>query len=520
MVTASNSSKPTARTAATVSNLSELTAHQAADLLASGEISSVELTRALLDRITALDTKIHAYLNVTAERALQEAQRADDLRNKGDLRQKAAWQGAPLLGVPMSIKDVISTKDVVTTAGSRILENFVPVYNAMVIEKLQGAGAFLIGKTNPDEFAMGSSTENSGYGVTHNPWDLERVPGGSSGGSAAAMAADEGIFALGTDTGGSVRQPASLTSTVGLRPSYGRVSRWGVIAFASSLDQVGPMTKDVRDAALILNVIAGQDAHDATTVDTPVPNYLEGLNEMDGALGGMTPPLRGVRVGVPREYFIEGMAAEVETTIRAAIAHLESLGAEIREVSLPHTEYALPTYYILAPAEASSNLARYDGVKYGPRADVPGDVWDVMRATRGKGFGAEVKRRIMLGTYALSTGYYDAYYLKAQKVRTLIKQDFDRAFDEVDVLVSAASPVPPFRIGEKSDDPIQMYLADVFTLAQPLAGIPAICLPAGFSGGLPIGLQVMARAFEEEKMLRVAYAYEQTTEWHKRKPQI
>lgn len=508
MVTESNSSERTSSFSVPESSLAALTAYQAAELLAHGEISSVELTRALLDRITKLEPRIHAYLNVTAERALDDARRADEARTAGD------HQGAPLHGIPMSIKDVISTKDVVTTAGSRILENFVPVYDATVIEKLQAAGAFLIGKTNPDEFAMGSSTENSGYGVTHNPWDLERVPGGSSGGSAAAMAADEGIFALGTDTGGSVRQPASLTSTVGLRPSYGRVSRWGVIAFASSLDQVGPMTKDVRDAALILNVIAGQDARDATTVNTPVPDFLQALGEVDG----VTAPLRGVRVGVPREYFIEGMASEVETTIRAAIAHLESLGAEIREVSLPHTEYALPTYYILAPAEASSNLARYDGVKYGPRAEVAGDVWDVMRATRGKGFGAEVKRRIMLGTYALSTGYYDAYYLKAQKVRTLIKKDFDRAFDQVDVLVSAASPVPPFRIGEKSDDPIQMYLADVFTLAQPLAGIPAISIPAGFSNGLPIGMQIMARAFEEVKILRVAYAYEQTTEWHKRKP--
>ncbi len=510
---------------AMATDLVQLTAHRASELLRSGEISSVDLTRALLEHIDAHDKTIHAYLHVTAERALENAKRAD--KELARARQTGVHNGSPLLGVPMSIKDVISTKDVVTTAGSRILENFVPVYNATVIEKLQNAGAFLLGKTNPDEYAMGSSTENSAYGVTHNPWDLERVPGGSSGGSAAAMAADEGIFALGTDTGGSVRQPASFTNTVGLRPSYGRVSRWGVIAFASSLDQVGPMTKDVRDAALILNIIAGQDEHDSTSVNTPVPNYMDALGDGN---------LRGMRVGVPREYFVEGMAHEVETTIRTAISHLENLGAEIHEVSLPHSEYALPTYYILAPAEASANLARYDGVKYGPRADVPGDVWDVMRATRGQGFGAEVKRRIMLGTYALSTGYYDAYYLKAQKVRTLIKRDFDNAFDNVDVLVSAASPVPPFRIGEKSDDPLQMYLADVFTLAQPLAGIPAICIPAGFShahdanskpdargratNGLPIGLQIMARAFEEEKMLRVAYAYEQTTEWHRRKPEL
>lgn len=492
--------------------LHELSAHTAAQLLALGEISSEELTQAVLDRITDVEPKIHAYLNVTAEHALIAARRADDALSAA--RKNGSSQTLPLLGIPMSVKDVISTKNITTTAGSQILKNFIPVYSATVIEKLENAGAFIIGKTNPDEFAMGSSTENSGYGVTHNPWDLERVPGGSSGGSAAAMAADEGIFSLGTDTGGSVRQPASLTSTVGLRPSYGRVSRWGVIAFASSLDQVGPITKDVRDAALILNIISGKDDNDATTVETPVPSYLDALGEVSDQ------PLRGVRVGVPREYFVEGMAQSVETTIRAAIAHLETLGASIVEVSLPHTEYALPTYYILAPAEASANLARYDGVKYGPRAGVRGDVWDVMRATRGQGFGSEVKRRIMLGTYALSTGYYDAYYVKAQKVRTLIRRDFDRAFEQVDVLVSAASPVPPFRIGEKTDDPLQMYLADVFTLAQPLAGIPAISIPAGFTGdspALPIGMQIMARAFQEEKMLRVAYAYEQTTAWHTRK---
>lgn len=500
--------------------LAHLTAFEAAQLLRQGEISSVELTRAVLERIHARDKTIHAYLAVTADAALAAAQRADErltrARKTGDhLEQQGGdHKGAPLLGVPMSVKDVISTQGVPTTAGSRILENFVPVYDATVIEKLHAAGAHLIGKTNPDEFAMGSSTENSGYGVTRNPWDLERVPGGSSGGSAAALAADEAIFALGTDTGGSVRQPASLTNTVGLRPSYGRVSRWGVIAFASSLDQVGPMTKDVRDAALLLQIIAGQDARDATTVDAAVPNYLDALRRGEG----LSSPLRGLRIGVPREYFVEGMTQEVETTTRAAIAHLENLGAEIIKVSLPHTEYALPTYYILAPAEASANLARYDSVKYGLRADVPGDVWDVMRATRGRGFGAEVKRRIMLGTYALSAGYYDAYYLKAQKVRTLIRRDFDAAFENVDVIVSPVTPTTAFRIGEKTDDPLQMYLADVFTLAQALAGIPAISIPAGFGNGLPIGLQIMARAFDEATMLRVAYAYEQTTDWHKRKP--
>ena len=493
-------------------DLCELTAWEAGPLLREGEISSLDLTRALLDRIEQADPKIHAYLTVTREQALAAARAADEeltsaRTNPTGLQDLSGSR--PLLGVPMSVKDVISTKGVRTTAGSRILENFVPVFDATVVQRLSRAGAILIGKTNPDEFAMGSSTENSGYGVTANPWDLSRVPGGSSGGSAAAIAADEAIFGLGTDTGGSTRQPASLCGVVGVRPSYGRVSRWGVIAFASSLDQVGPITKDVRDAALILKIIAGCDERDSTTVDVPAPDYVAALDESG---------LKGVRVGVPREYFVEGMSPGTEAAIRAAINHLESLGATIGEVSLPHTDYALPTYYILAPAEASANLARYDGVKYGPRAEVPGDVWEVMRATRGRGFGAEVKRRIMLGTYALSAGYYDAYYLKAQKVRTLIKQDFDNAFDRFDVLVAGTSPTSAFRIGEKTDDPLEMYLADVLTLSQPLAGVPAISIPCGLEEGLPVGLQIMARAFDEEKMFRVAYAYEQTTGWHKRKP--
>lgn len=499
--------------------LCELTGHEAARLLSEGEISSLELTRAVLDRIEQADAKLHAYLTVTAEQALAAARAADD-ELVSARKSSSPSSPRPLLGVPMSVKDVISTKGVRTTAGSRILENFLPVFDATVVEKLNRAGAILIGKTNPDEFAMGSSTENSGYGLTANPWDLSRVPGGSSGGSAAAIAADEAIFALGTDTGGSTRQPASLCGIVGLRPSYGRVSRWGVIAFASSLDQVGPMTKDVRDAAKILQIIAGCDERDSTTVDVPVPDYLAGLDPLQSRRSTQDLPLRGLRVGIPAEYFVQGMSAGTEKAIRAAITHLESLGVSIGEVSLPHTAYALPTYYVLAPAEASSNLARYDGVKYGLRADVPGDVWDVIRATRGRGFGAEVKRRIMLGTYALSAGYYDAYYLKAQKVRTLIKQDFDNAFDRFDVLVAGTSPTPAFKIGEKTDDPLQMYLADVLTLAQPLAGVPAISVPCGMDDGLPVGLQIMARAFEEEKIFRVAYAYEQTTEWHKRKPKI
>jgi aspartyl-tRNA(Asn)/glutamyl-tRNA(Gln) amidotransferase subunit A len=492
--------------------LNRLTVHQARALLEKGEISSVELTRAVLDRIAAIDARVKAYLTVVAERALAQARAADA---RWAEHRRGGGEASPLLGIPMAIKDEICTRGVRTTAGSKILHNFVPPYDATVMEKLNAAGGILIGKTNQDEFAMGSSTENSHYFVTRNPWDLERVPGGSSGGSAAAVAADEALFALGTDTGGSVRQPASLTNTVGLRPTYGRVSRFGVIAFASSLDQVGGITKDVRDAATILGIIAGYDSREATSVNVPVPDY-------GSALVGRSnkTPLHGVRVGVPREYFAEGLQPGVERAVRAAIRVLESLGATTREVTLPHTDYSLPTYYLIAPAEASANLARYDGVKYGYRLAESNEVWEVMRATRGDGFGAEVKRRIMLGTYALSAGYYDAYYLKAQKVRTLIKQDFDRAFESVGVIVGPTSPSVAFKIGERVDDPLQMYLADVFTLSQALAGIPAISIPCGFSGGLPVGLQIIARAFDEERMLQVAYTYEQATEWHKQKPSL
>jgi aspartyl-tRNA(Asn)/glutamyl-tRNA(Gln) amidotransferase subunit A len=489
-----------------------LTVQQARALLERGEISAMELTRAVLNRIDAVEPRVRAYLTVVADRAMEQARAAD--ARWAEYRQNGAPAPA-LLGIPMAIKDEICTRGVRTTAGSKILNNFVPPYDATVMEKLNAAGAILIGKTNQDEFAMGSSTENSRYFVTRNPYDLTRVPGGSSGGSAAAVAADETLFALGTDTGGSVRQPAALTNTVGLRPTYGRVSRYGVIAFASSLDQVGPITKDVRDAAAILGVIAGHDAREATSVDVPVPDY-------ESALVGaqFIAPLQGVRIGVPREYLGAGLQAGVEQAVRAAIRVLESLGATVEEVTLPHTEYALPTYYLIAPAEASANLARYDGVKYGYRLEESDEMWEVMRATRGDGFGAEVKRRIMLGTYALSAGYYDAYYLKAQKVRTLIKQDFDRAFERVDVIVGPTSPSVAFKIGEKVDDPLQMYLADVFTLSQALAGIPAISIPCGFADGLPVGLQIAARAFDEARMLRVAYAYEQATEWRLRKPNV
>lgn len=493
--------------------LYQLTIHQARALLEKGDISATELVRAVLERIEAVEPRVRAYLTLVAERALEQARIADAQWAE---HRKQGTRAPALLGIPMAIKDEICTRGVRTTAGSKILHNFVPPYDATVMEKLNAAGAILVGKTNQDEFAMGSSTENSRFHITHNPWDLTRVPGGSSGGSAAAVAADETVFALGTDTGGSVRQPAAFTNTVGLRPTYGRVSRYGVIAFASSLDQVGPMTKDVRDAAIVLGIIAGYDAREATSVNVPVPAY-ESETRVEAQ---STAPLHGVRIGVPREYFAEGLQPGVEHVVRAAIRVLETLGAETREVTLPHTEYALPTYYLIAPAEASANLARYDGVKYGYRLADSDEMWEVMRATRGNGFGSEVKRRIMLGTYALSAGYYDAYYLKAQKVRTLIKQDFDRAFQEVDALVGPTSPCVAFKIGERVEDPLQMYLADVFTLSQALAGIPAISIPCGFDQGLPVGLQIIGRAFAEASILRIAYAYEQATEWRLRKPML
>jgi aspartyl-tRNA(Asn)/glutamyl-tRNA(Gln) amidotransferase subunit A len=481
----------------------ELTIHEAHDLLVSGEVSAVELTEALIDRILAVDNDVKAYLTLAPEQALAQAGAADERRAAGD--------DSPLLGVPLAIKDVLCTQGVPTTCGSRILEGFVPPYDATVVARLRAAGAILLGKTNTDEFAMGSSTENSAYFTTRNPWDLTRVPGGSSGGSAAAVAADECLGALGSDTGGSVRQPAGLCGVVGLKPSYGRVSRYGLVAYASSLDQIGALAKDVRDAAILLGMIAGHDPCDSTSMELPVPDYAAALNGSD---------LAGVRVGVPREYFIAGMQAEVDAAVRSAVDVLAQLGADVQEVSLPHTDYALPVYYLIAPAEASANLARYDGVRYGLR--VAGEtLGDMYTATRGQGFGAEVKRRIMLGTYALSAGYYEAYYLKAQKVRTLIKGDFDRAFAQVDVLVTPTSPTTAFRIGEKVDDPLQMYLSDIFTLSMNLAGICGLSLPCGFDGqGLPIGLQVMGQAFDETGVLRVAHAYEQSTDWCSRKPSL
>lgn len=482
--------------------LHQLTIHKAQVLMKRGEISSLELTQAVIDRILAVDNDVKAYLTLMPETSLEQAQEADERRARGD--------NAPLLGVPLAIKDVICVKGVAATCGSRILENFIPPYSATVVEHLRSQGAVILGKTNTDEFAMGSSTENSGFFTTHNPWDLTRVPGGSSGGSAAAVAADECLGALGSDTGGSVRQPAAFCGAVGVKPTYGRVSRYGLVAFASSLDQIGAIGKDVTDAAVLLGAIGGYDRRDSTSVDVATPDYTRSL----------MPDMREMRVGVPQEYFIEGMQPEVEASVRAAIDDLADLGAEIVEVSLPHTEYALPVYYILAPAEASANLARYDGVKYGYSYPDAADVWDAYRKTRQYGFGAEVKRRIMLGTYALSAGYYDAYYLKAQQVRTLIKQDFEAAFEGCDVIAAPTTPTVAFRIGEKIDDPLQMYLSDVFTLSMNLAGICGLSMPCGFADGLPIGLQLMGPAFGEEKVLRAAYAYEQATDWHTRRPSL
>jgi aspartyl-tRNA(Asn)/glutamyl-tRNA(Gln) amidotransferase subunit A len=480
-----------------------LTIHEAHVLLKSKQLSSVELTQATLKRVNTLDPKIKAFMTVTEEMALIQAKAADERIAKGEC--------SPLTGVPAVMKDVMCTKGVRTTCSSKMLEHFVPPYNATVIEKLYGQGMVLLGKANMDEFAMGSSTENSAYFTTRNPWDLTRVPGGSSGGSAAAVAAGEGLYALGSDTGGSIRQPAGFCGITGLKPTYGRVSRYGLIAFASSLDQIGPMTQDVTDCALVLNAIAGHDEKDSTSVPCEVPDYTRSLYR----------DIKGMRLGIPKEYLVEGMQPEVAKTIEAAIIKLEELGANIdRNVSLPSTPYALAVYYIIAPSEASANLARYDGVKYGFSYQGTDSMWEAMEKTRQFGFGPEVKRRIMLGTYALSSGYYDAYYLKAQKVRTLIRMEFDRAFEKFDALITPTSPTVPFKAGEKADDPLSMYLSDVCTLPINIAGVPAISIPAGFANGLPIGLQIIAKPFAEKTIFRIAHAYEQATGWQKIKPPL
>jgi len=484
-------------------DISRLTIHEASELLRRREISSLDLTRAALERIARLEGKLHALVTISEDMALQQANQADDRLKRGE--------ATPLTGVPAVIKDNMCTKGVRTTCSSKMLANFVPPYDATVVERLKAGGMVMVGKGNMDEFAMGSSTEHSAFFPTHNPWDLSRVPGGSSGGSAVAVAADEAVYSLGSDTGGSIRQPAGFCSVVGLKPTYGRVSRYGLVAFASSLDQIGPLTKDVTDCALVMNAIAGHDPRDSTSLPYPVPDYTRWL----------VPDLRGLRLGVPREYFVEGMQRGVEEAIRAAVAKLEELGAEVDwAVSLPYTTYSLAAYYIIAPSEASANLARYDGVKYGFSAQEAENMWDAMEKTKQGGFGPEVKRRIMLGTYALSAGYYDAYYLKAQKVRTLIRRDFDQAFEKFDAVITPTSPTVPFRIGEKVADPLQMYLSDVCTLPINIAGVPALSVPAGFADGLPVGMQVIGKPLGEEVLLRIAFAYEQATDWHKKKPEL
>ncbi|MEA2636040.1 MAG: aspartyl-tRNA(Asn)/glutamyl-tRNA(Gln) amidotransferase subunit [Chloroflexota bacterium] len=467
-------------------------------MLLDREISSVELTESVLGHIDAVGEKTKAYLLVTRELALRQAKDADDrLRAKRDVK--------PLTGIPIALKDVLCVKDVVSTAGSKILRGFTPPYSATVVDRLESEGAVFLGKTNCDEFAMGSSNENSGYWPVHNPWGLDRVPGGSSGGSAAAVASGEAIAALGSDTGGSIRQPAALTGTVGMKPTYGRVSRYGLIAFASSLDQIGPMTRDVGDAALLLQSLAGHDARDSTSSTRPVPDYLATLRK----------GVKGMRLGVPKEYFVTGMEPAVEQAINDAIRLLEQQGARIEEVSLPHSDVALPAYYIIAPAEASSNLARYDGVRYGYQAEGAKNLIEEYMLTRQQGFGAEVKRRIMLGTYALSSGYYDAYYLQAQKVRTLIIEDFTRAFEKVDALLGATSPTVAFRLGAKTQDPVAMYLNDIITIPANLGNVCGISVPCGLADGLPIGLQVIAPGFREEIALQVAYAFEAAADFRK-----
>jgi aspartyl-tRNA(Asn)/glutamyl-tRNA(Gln) amidotransferase subunit A len=481
-----------------------LTIRQARALLQRRQVSSVELTRAFLERIHALNPRLNAFLTITDDEALAMAQQAD---------ARIQWgENTPLLGVPIAIKDVLSTRGTRTTAGSKILANYVPTWDATAVARLRAMGAVFLGKLNCDEFAMGSSTENSAFGPTRNPWDETRVPGGSSGGSAAAVAADLCCAALGTDTGGSIRQPAAMCSVTGLKNSYGRVSRYGLIAFASSLDTVGALTKDAYDAAIMLQAMEGRDPCDSTSVETaPID-----LSRLDSCTDSLT----GLRVGVPKEYFIDGMQPDVERAVRTAIAHLEALGAEVCEISLPRTHLGLPVYYIIAPAEASANLARFDGVKYGLRVQGT-DLIDTYMQTRGAGFGPEVKRRIMLGTYALSAGYYDAYYIRAQKVRTLIKRDFEQAFTQVDIIAAPVSPTTAFPLGAKVDDPLQMYLADVFTLPVSLAGICGISVPCGFDAdGLPIGLQLIGPAFAEQRVLEVAHVYQQTTDFHLKKPPL
>ena len=487
-------------------SLFKLTLKELQDAFTRGEVSASEIARAYYLRLSVVESKVKAYVMVNDKDVIFAQAKAIDDKLK-------AWRKTmPLMAMPIAIKDNICTADLPTTCGSRILGQFMPPYDASVVSKFREHRFFPIGKTNLDEFGMGSSTEYSAFGPSRNPWKLSHVPGGSSGGSAAAVAADECVAALGTDTGGSIRQPAACCGVVGLKPTYGRVSRYGLIAFASSLDQIGPITKDVYDAGMMLNVLAGRDSMDSTSAEVSVPDFTRAFKKKD---------VKKLKLGVPREFFAEGLDPEVEAAVRQAIDGFVELGGEIEDVSLPHTGVAVATYYIVATAEASSNLARYDGVKFGLRAKECHDLLEMYRVTRQEGFGPEVKRRIMLGTYALSSGYYDAYYAKAQAVRTLIKQDFEQAFEEVDVLVTPVMPTPAFQLGEKIEDPLQMYLSDLYTISASLAGIPAIAIPCGFSrNGLPIGLQIMGRPFEEETVLRVARAYELATNWRKKRPAI
>lgn len=480
-----------------------LTIHEAHALLREREISASELTAAVFERIEKVEEKVSAYLTLARDRAMAEAEVADELIGRG------AW--GPLTGIPLAIKDILCTEGIRTTCGSKILENFIPPYDSTVVKKLRTANAVIVGKTNLDEFGMGSSTEHSAFMLTHNPWDLTRIPGGSSGGSAAAVAADECLGAIGSDTGGSIRQPASHCGVVGLKPTYGRVSRFGLVAFASSLDQIGPITKDVTDCALLMHEICGYDAMDSTSVPRPVPDYTRALGS----------GLDGLVAGIPKEYHVEGLDEQVSQALNDAIKVIEGLGATCREVSLPHTAYAVATYYLVAPAEASSNLARYDGVRYGLRDATSADLMEMYRDTRSKGFGPEVQRRIIIGTYALSAGYYEAYYGKASQVRTLIMEDFKQAFQTCDVLLAPVAPTPAFKLGEKLDDPLSMYLSDIFTLPPSLAGIPGLSVPCGFSReGLPIGLQILGKHFDEETLMRVGYNFEQATDHHQRKPKL
>lgn len=484
--------------------LFEQPAHVLHDMLVNKEITSLELTQAVLARIDEVEGDVQAYLTVTRDEALAQAKAVDEKIARGE-------EIAFLEGIPGAIKDNICTKGVKTTCASRILQKFVPPYDATVVQKLAAQNPVVLGKTNLDEFAMGGSTENSAFHPTHNPWNTDCVPGGSSGGSAAAVAAGTAVWALGSDTGGSIRQPASFCGVVGMKPTYGRVSRYGLVAYASSLDQIGPITKDVTDCANILNIIAGRDEMDSTSIDSVVPDYTKSLVQ----------DVKGLKIGLPKEYFVKGMDPEVEGAVKAAVKQLEALGAEVVEISLPNTDYAISTYYLIAPAEAATNLARYDGVSYGERAEDAADLVEMMTRTRSQYLGEEVKRRIMIGNYALSAGYYDAYYLKALKVRRLVKEDYDKAFKEVDVIICPAAPSVAYKIGEKIDNPLEMYLQDACTVPLNLAGLPGISVPCGYNKDkMPIGMQIIGKALDEETLIRVAYTYEQSQSYHQDRAQL